>query len=408
MTSAHDDAAAERRHGRAPLRADAAPRRVPRETSDRYFVDISRRLLLSLDRDRLLSSAAEALCAMTGLERCLIMDYDPTNGDTHSRASHGIDQPVHGFVSNAHRYDLSVRALRDVGPVVDHRPELAPFPQRAIMDELQVSGTVVAVALRSQELGAMGIAYLDSPGRYFDLTDAEADVITRLADVASLALQHSMLVDQSRALAGIRERARLAAELHDGVVQDLFAASLELDGMLARDDLDDDLRESVELAMASVRSGGARLRASLSDLAPPDANRPSGPLYEEIRDILGDLLESTSIVGELHITGEGPEPTGDQRVLVRRVVGEGLRNVAKYAEATEVSVSIRRSKAWLVVEVEDDGVGDPSIVRLAAHRGGHGFGLRSILNEASRLGGRAYIEQSRRLGGVSLSVSIPV
>lgn len=278
------------------------------------------------------------------------------------------------------------------------------------MDTLGVQGTVAAVALRSDELGEMGIAYLDHPGHTFEFTDEVAAEITRFADLASLVVQHSMLIDRSRALAGMSERSKLAAELHDGVTQQLFAAGLELDGVLALDGLDPEVRAGVDHALASVRRGVTQLRRSLLNLSEDQRLGALGDLAEEIRTHLGDLFDRCDIAGELDVSGSGPEPAGDQRALMRRVVIEGLRNVEKHSRATEVLVSIRRSAQWCVIEVEDDGVGDPSHVRVGSQRASMdgGYGLRSLLSEARRLGGRAYVERSRHLGGLSLSVALPI
>lgn len=383
---------------------------TPPARSDRHFVDLSRRLLRSVDRDQLLSAVARALCEVSGCDRCLVVDYDPTNGDTHTRAAHGMDDSWRGVSSNAHRYALSVAALRSVGPVLDHEPELAPSPQKELIQALKVRGTIAAVALRSDELGEMGIAYLDRPGHHFEFTVDEATELTRFADLASLIVQHSMLVDRSRALAGMSERSKLAAELHDGVTQQLFAAGLELDGVLDRDDLDPEVRVAVDHALTSVRRGVTQLRRSLLNLTDDQRTGALGDLAEEIRVHLGDLFDRCEIAGELQMSGTGPEPAGDQRTLMRRVVIEGLRNVEKHARATEVRVSIRRSVQWCVIEVEDDGIGDPSKVRVGSQMqsADGGYGLRSLLADARRLGGRAYVERSRHLGGLSLSVSLPL
>lgn len=378
--------------------------------SDRHFVDLSRSLLRSVDRDRVLNAIARALCEVSRCDRCLLVEYDPTNGDTHTRAAHGMSDGVIGISSNAHHYDLSVQALAMSGPVYDHHPENAPAPQSDIMAILEVSNTVVAIAMRSEEMGTMGIAYLDRPGLNFELTPEEADGLTRFADVASLALQHSILVDRSRALARMTERSRLASELHDGVTQQLFVAGLELDGILERDGLDDALRDSVDRALRAVRTGGGQLREALTTLTQPKRTGTFSDLIDEIRTMLGNLLDDEGIAGELYIQGDGPEPVGEQRALVRRMVLEGLRNVAKHAQATEVAVSLRRSAQWCVIEVEDDGRGDPSVIRRQAlvARPGGGYGFASLVTEASRLGGRGYIERSRRLGGISVSVALPL
>lgn len=378
--------------------------------SDHLFDEVGRLLLQSAELDEVLASVARGVCVITGYRRCVIVDYSSETGEVFGRAGHGVDLSLVSSI-RVHVDDAAIAGsvLTGEHPVVvsDARADAAVPVE--YLDLFDVQGPLGAVAMRTEELGPIAIALFDDAGDVFDLDEERAQTLTRYSDLAALAIQHSELLDRSRRLAGVLERSRLAAELHDGVTQDLYVATLELDGLLDDADLDDEVRGRIESALSSVRQGGRQIRRALIELVDEPEPEPEG-FEREVNLLLGGLLDRAGVAGAIHLNGVGPDPSGQGLDLARRVVAEGLRNVEKHADATEVEVNVRRGADWWVLEVDDDGSGDPRAVRLASQqpRLDGGFGLHSIAAEALRLGGRAYVGRAAKLRGISLSLSLPV
>jgi signal transduction histidine kinase len=200
----------------------------------------------------------------------------------------------------------------------------------------------------------------------------------------------------------------VAAELHDGVAQQLFAASLDVEEMLDLRELPDEARQRLERLADRLSRSSRDLRSVLHAML---AGRPrptsDSCVLDRVHARLADVHSDITV--DLQVTGEGPEPDAVAGDLVVRAVTEGLANIVKHGDASQALVLIRRGTSWWTVEVHDDGIGDPAEVRIKmAQRSGMCFGLCSLADEARRLGGRIWISGAARLGGISLSLSVPV
>jgi two-component system NarL family sensor kinase len=182
--------------------------------------------------------------------------------------------------------------------------------------------------------------------------------------------------------ASLDERQRIAATLHDGVVQELAAASFTVAGgaetAAARGE--DALAAELRDAAGAVRTGIGGLRSLLVDIYPP-ALRSAG-LSAALRDLVATMAGRGPAV-ELDVDEDAAAvlPAEDQQAVFR-IVQELLRNVVRHARAEHVSVSLRRDGAVVLVSVADDGVGfDPA----QAMPGDH-FGLRLITDLVAATG----------------------
>ena len=201
------------------------------------------------------------------------------------------------------------------------------------------------------------------------------------------------------------ERQQLARELHDQVGQNLTALGINLN--IVRMQLPDE-------AAAPVHS---RLDDSLS-LVEQTAER--------IRDVMAYLrppvLDDYGLVAALHWYGEQFAQRTDIAVAVEgqesaprlsarvenalfRIAQEALTNVAKHAQATQVTVIVKADGGTLRLVVADDGVGfDPSTTlraspaHLAEPDGDRGWGLLTMTERAEAVGGRCRIESDPRQG----------
>lgn len=175
------------------------------------------------------------------------------------------------------------------------------------------------------------------------------------------------------------ERRTIAADLHDGVVQDLVGITFALDGLAAAPGADPAIATAASGARGAVRS----LRSLLVDIYPP--NLAEVGLAAAVDDLAASL-RATGIAVEVAIDPDirlGQE----QRAAAYRTVREALSNVRRHSGARRVTVSLSRASGDpggpAVLEVADDGVGfDPTRVP-ADH-----VGLRLLRDRAASVGAR--------------------
>ena len=209
------------------------------------------------------------------------------------------------------------------------------------------------------------------------------------------------LREQAAEAAVIRERNRLARDLHDSVTQALYsqtlyaeAAARQLDaGMLAP--AADHLRQLRDTAQQALRE----MRLLIFEL------RPSALETEGFAAALRTRLEA--VEGR---TGVEASVNMDERLHLTRemendlywIVQEALNNALKSAQANKVSVSLSQEGNRTVLQITDDGVGfDPGI---SSTRGG--LGLRSMQERAEKLGGQLYLHSQSGMGTV-VRVEVP-
>lgn len=200
----------------------------------------------------------------------------------------------------------------------------------------------------------------------------------------------------------------LAAELHDGLSQQLFAAELDVHELRCTPGLPAEVREVLDRLAKRLEMGSKELRGALFKMLEAEREHEElVPLTERVRDSVADFRDRHGCPAGLKVEGSGPEPDAAAARVLLRTVREGLANVAKHAQASQVSVVLRRGRRWWSVEVHDDGSGDPAEVSRCV-REATSFGLFSLDTESARVGGRLWIGRAAALGGVQLNVSVPV
>lgn len=203
---------------------------------------------------------------------------------------------------------------------------------------------------------------------------------------------------------------RLAAELHDGVAQDLFAARLEVDDIQDSAAGLTQVLAAADRAQTRLQGANRSLRATLHRMADGWTDRLTTPglLTAALNDVIADARARHAVDVELTVVGDGNDPARDGAEVLLRSVREGLANVVKHSEAAQVSVCLRRGERWCSVEVADDGIGDPATVRRELISGGKSFGLSSLAADAAGVGGRLWVDRDDLLRGMLLVVAVPL
>jgi signal transduction histidine kinase len=247
-------------------------------------------------------------------------------------------------------------------------------------------------------------------------TDVDEELVLGLAAAAGVGIENARLHEQVQEVAVVEDRERIARDLHDTVIQRLFATGLQLQGAArltkrpevaerihqAVDDLDETVRHirSVIFELQPVTAPGTSVRRELLTVASEQA-RPLG--FDPVVRFDGPV--DTAVDGELadHLLN---------------TVREALSNVARHAEAGRVEVDVTVRGSDLVLTVTDDGRGiDPAALDRARHAGGRGTGdgpapggngLRNMRERAERLGGTFRAEPVPGGSGTVVEWCIPL
>lgn len=213
---------------------------------------------------------------------------------------------------------------------------------------------------------------------------------------ASVLVERSLLYEEAAAGAVLRERSRLAREIHDGLAQHLAFLKMRVAWMkrgvrvVPVEDLLD-IENVLETALVEARHAITTLRA-----------QPEGTtMVEAIRSYAEEFGQVAGLRVEVMITGV-PEVRPQARVEVLRIVQEALNNVRKHARATTVIVVVESLHDRVSVSVCDNGVGFPVDQRVEGH-----YGLEIMRERAESMGGTLLV-QSTPGEGTEVRISVPL
>ena len=200
-----------------------------------------------------------------------------------------------------------------------------------------------------------------------------------------------------------RERRAIAADVHDGPVQDLAGISYALGAL--RSAVPAERQETVDRLVGALRNALHSLRRLMIDIYPPDLSGPG--LTMAIADLV-EPLRAQGVVVSLEVEPP-PELSPEAAAAIYRTAKEALANVVKHAQAGRVWVRLQETEhegePAAQLEVADDGVGFPE-AGADGRREGH-VGLRVLIDRISDVGG--IVELGQRLdGGAIMRAVIPL
>ena len=242
----------------------------------------------------------------------------------------------------------------------------------------------VPIKVKGRLFGVFNFGYL-APHSF---SEDEKRLLSALAQRAALAIENAQLYEQAQFAATIEERQRLARELHDAVTQTLFSSSLIAD-VLPRiwERNPEEGRRRLEELRQLTRGALAEMRTLLLEL------RPSALVEVELGDLLRQVGEAftgrSRIPIQLEVDGDIHIPP-DVKVGLYRIAQEALNNIAKHANASQVTLKLCAEGKGLELSVVDDGCG---------------FDMSGVSSE--HLGLKIMGERSREIG-VNLTVDSQV
>ncbi len=256
----------------------------------------------------------------------------------------------------------------------------------------------VPVGDRKGVRGVLQVANL--PGRP-PFTEGAVDMVLTFADQAALALEIAEHRRDAEHLALLGDRDRIARDLHDQVIQRLFAGALTLQAALGRIRDQPTAAERIQRVVDDLDDTIRIIRTTIFGLQHRDRQEGDGGLRARLLALTDEAAQNLGFPPALRMTGllDTDVPAGHAEHLVA-VLREALSNIARHAGATRVEVGAEASEGALRLTVADDGRGiDPAVVRRS--------GLANLRSRAEELGG-AFRVTRRDPAGTLLEWTAPL
>jgi signal transduction histidine kinase len=372
----------------ARLYEEARRRQVWLEASG----EVTAQLLGAGDPTEILRLIANRALELSGVDYAMIVlpDDDADVTELVVAVSAGLDSasmigrriPVAGSTSGAVFVDQVPRVV----------PSLAFDPAEGLGVQF---GPALVLPLGADDHVAGVLLALRTPGSPA-FVEHELQVVSSFADQASLALQRAEGQAAARELELLADRDRIARDLHDHVIQRLFAVGLALQGTHRRaknpavatrvQDHIDQLHEVIQ-----------EIRSAIFDLQATDA--ASGQLRANLHQIVTELTQDVPLRTTVRMSGALDTVPAGLAEDAEAVLREAVSNAVRHAKAQELVVTISVGEE-LVIEVADDGVGIPATVARS--------GLHNLQRRAQGAGGSCTVELLDGGGGTRLVWAAPL
>jgi signal transduction histidine kinase len=353
-------------------------------------LDLDRVLQLITDRVRELAHAQYAALGTVdqdyGIERFITSGMTRTERERIGPTPHG-----HGLLGVIAHETHPVR-VHDIGG----DPRRYGFPPNH-PDMHSLLGVPIGAKGRS-----IGRLYLTNKLPSGDFTEDDERLVEMFALHAGIAIENARLHEQVQRLAIVEERERIGRDLHDGIIQSIYAVGLSLE------DVPDLMADEPEVARARVERAIDSLDQSIRDIRNfifglrPELLEQAGlvgglaALADEFR--VNSMVDVELDTEEAVTTDLPPDLIGELLSIAR----EALSNIARHSKATQGSVKVCIDEQIVSVIISDNGVGfDPARPRGAGHQG-----LVNMRARASSVGGRLDV-QSEPGSGTRIIVEVP-
>lgn len=321
--------------------------------------------------------------------------------------------------------DLTIR-MRDAGQEPAWRFVLTTDVGKDQMDAIRKQADTLAVSsMRNMEYGQsqvrqtlqlsrIGIAIMAIGGLlafYLYLMQSQALLNAGIRDQVALKRERDQLdlqvhertanlAELATHLQNVREdeRGHLARELHDELGALLTAAKLDVARLKSRiGDTQPETAERILHLTETLNNGIALKRRIVEDLRPSSLSHLG--LVASLEILTREFQERSGI--QLSTDLERVELGGSVQLTVYRLVQEALTNIAKYAEASHVTVNLQNQGGYTVVKVTDDGVGfDTSSISATSH------GIHGMRHRVEAAGGKLTVTSEKGLG-TSIHAALP-
>ena len=303
-------------------------------------------------RARELGDASFALVALRTESGALHIDAadaagTATPGDAGSVASASLGRRLRSRnwqLTLRYRVPLTLMEM----PGDDHVGELLTEIHEITGIREPATALVVPITVGEEQIGLIGLAW---PTQHAGSAFETMDMLPEFAGRMGLALESGRAQRQRARASLLEDRDRIARDMHDHVIQRLFAAGLALQ-VVGRRSADPE-RERIDATIEELNETVLVLREAITGL---HRHLPEGGLGPEIEQLVAAAGTASGFVPDLSLEGRLGDLPPDLEFEVLAVVREGLSNMVRHSQALDASVLVRVTDEVLVV-IQDDGVG---------------------------------------------------
>ena len=258
----------------------------------------------------------------------------------------------------------------------------------------------VPIVARDNLLGSL---YLADKASEDEFTEGDERMIQTLARYTAVAIENAHLIQRVHRQAVLEERERIGMDLHDGIIQSIYAVGLSLE--LGRMEVKENVNEAeghIVSAIEGLDNIIRDIRSYIMDLQP--ARIQDGPLTLALEQLVREFRANTLVQVNLDVASDIEDGLADNcRLALFHITQEALANVAKHAHASTVELKLDRLHSWVVLSIEDDGAGFES-----DNIGGiPGHGLSNMAVRSNSLGGDLTVTSAPG-EGTSVQAVIPL
>jgi signal transduction histidine kinase len=239
--------------------------------------------------------------------------------------------------------------------------------------------------------------YLCDRDETHEFQESDEWMLESLAGYAALAIAGSMLRDKTKRLTLLEERQRIIMELHDGVIQSLYAVGMYLD--LLRTGADSVAPDSLTAAINDLNLVIDDVREYIMGLRNMDSSKG-----ETILSCMLEMVDRLKVERAMQVEVDAPNsvPLVDEDTFdsACQVVHEALSNAARHSHAKALKLSVLQTESALIISIKDDGVGFDTRLR------SDGLGLRNMRRRAELIHGHVQID-SQPGQGTRLTLTVP-
>jgi PAS domain S-box-containing protein len=353
----------------------------------RRIIEITREVLAGADRYDVLTLICQDITTLVGADLAWVVLPAPEGERGGLRVEAAAGQVFDELIGAALDTESSLagRAMRAGQPVLV--PDMSADPS-VVSPARQAGlgpGAYIPMAAQGRPIGALIVARRAGT-RPFSPAEIAATEVFAAAAAIGLALGDAR--ESVEELRIVTEHERIARDLHDTVIQRLFALGMRLQGFqrLANPKTADTISEAVRSIDEVIRE----IRETIFDLNRPPTASPDARL--QVRAVVEESSESLGFVPRVSFRGP-VEAAMTQSTLIQllSVLRESLSNVVRHARASRVDVLVAATSETISLIVSDDGVG-------ISDGPAAGHGLANIASRAAELGGECSITARRPTG----------
>ncbi len=261
--------------------------------------------------------------------------------------------------------------------------EALSYPIQAFTDVGQRSAILMPLRAHDEVAGVIAVARsADRPP--FD--DSYLDVVSDFATHAAIALMLASGREHARQLALLAERERIAHDLHDHVIQRLFAAGMDLQGTVARA-RSPEVVDRLNCTLDDLQTIIEEIRTTIFQLKSPSGD--DGGFRTRIQQVVTDLTEKRDIVTTVRMHGPTTAIGGELAEHAEAATAEAVSNAVRHSGASRLTVEVSVAD-MLTLDIIDNGCGIPV-------DNSRRSGLANMSYRAEQVGGRC--ETSNQPGG---------